>query len=213
VLDVHPPHTTVHGWRDFFVHIATITIGLLIALSLEGLVEWRHHRHLVAEARETIREEITENRHLLAEDIKTINSDRTQMLTDMETLRSMRGGHNQKDRSITLAWSWSAMNSSAWQTARDTGALSYLPYAEVQSLAEIYEQQQLVNTEASALIRQQVATRVPLLIEPQGAIFSDAELTEALHKAAETTNQIDLLHDLITSLERNYKESLDRSNP
>jgi hypothetical protein len=42
VLDVHPPHEPVHGWRDFFVHPATITIGLLIALSLEGCVEWRH---------------------------------------------------------------------------------------------------------------------------------------------------------------------------
>lgn len=27
--------------RDFFLHIFTITVGLLIALSLEGLVEWQ----------------------------------------------------------------------------------------------------------------------------------------------------------------------------
>ncbi len=33
MLDVHAPHETVHGWRDFFTHIATITIGLLIALA------------------------------------------------------------------------------------------------------------------------------------------------------------------------------------
>ena len=31
--------TAAHGWRDFFVHIATIVIGLLIALGLEQSAE------------------------------------------------------------------------------------------------------------------------------------------------------------------------------
>src|SRR5664279_1235216 len=35
MLDVHPPTAAIHGWKDFFVHIATITIGLLIAIGLE----------------------------------------------------------------------------------------------------------------------------------------------------------------------------------
>ena len=35
MLDVHPTHT----WRDFFLHLATITIGLLIAVGLEQTVE------------------------------------------------------------------------------------------------------------------------------------------------------------------------------
>ena len=61
MLDVHPPHEKVHGFKDFLLHILTITIGLLIALSLEGCVEWRHHRHLVAEARESLHEEIKAN--------------------------------------------------------------------------------------------------------------------------------------------------------
>jgi len=35
MLDVHPPHASTHTWRDFFIHIATICIGLLIAVDLE----------------------------------------------------------------------------------------------------------------------------------------------------------------------------------
>jgi hypothetical protein len=35
VIEVHPPEEPLHGWRDFLIHLATITIGLLIALSLE----------------------------------------------------------------------------------------------------------------------------------------------------------------------------------
>jgi hypothetical protein len=45
MLDVHPPHDKVHTWRDFFIHIATICVGLLIAVGLEQTVEALHHHH------------------------------------------------------------------------------------------------------------------------------------------------------------------------
>ena len=45
MLDVHPPHEAAHTWKDFFIHIATICVGLLIAVSLEQTVELFHHRH------------------------------------------------------------------------------------------------------------------------------------------------------------------------
>ncbi len=61
MLEVHPPNEPVHGWRDFFVHLFTITIGLLIALGLEGCVEMWHHRHLVHEAETSLQIEIKAN--------------------------------------------------------------------------------------------------------------------------------------------------------
>jgi hypothetical protein len=45
MLDVHPPHESAHTWRDFLIHIATICVGLLIAIGLEQAVEALHHRH------------------------------------------------------------------------------------------------------------------------------------------------------------------------
>ena len=39
MLDIHPPHHAANTWRDFFIHIITIVIGLLIALSLDP--EWK----------------------------------------------------------------------------------------------------------------------------------------------------------------------------
>jgi hypothetical protein len=46
MLDVHPPEHAAHTWRDFFIHIATIVLGLLIAIGLEQSVEWLHERHV-----------------------------------------------------------------------------------------------------------------------------------------------------------------------
>ncbi len=43
MLDVHPPHHAASTWRDFFIHIATIVIGLLITVALEQTVEAVRH--------------------------------------------------------------------------------------------------------------------------------------------------------------------------
>ncbi len=61
MLDVHAPHADTHTWKSFFIHIATIVIGLLIAVGLEQTVEWIHWREKVALARESIHEEIGKN--------------------------------------------------------------------------------------------------------------------------------------------------------
>jgi hypothetical protein len=45
MLDVHPPHAPTHTWRDFLIHIATICVGLLIAIGLEQTVEALHRAH------------------------------------------------------------------------------------------------------------------------------------------------------------------------
>ena len=55
MLDVHPPHEAAHTWKDFFIHIATIVIGLLIAVSLEQTVEFFHHRHQRRELLESLK--------------------------------------------------------------------------------------------------------------------------------------------------------------
>jgi hypothetical protein len=53
----HPAHHAATTWRDFFIHIAIIVLGLLIAISLEQTVEYLHHRHQGAEAHRALIEE------------------------------------------------------------------------------------------------------------------------------------------------------------
>jgi hypothetical protein len=45
MLDMHAPHQLVHTWKDFFIHIATIAVGLLLAVALEQSIEALHHRN------------------------------------------------------------------------------------------------------------------------------------------------------------------------
>jgi hypothetical protein len=57
MLDVHPPHFPTHTWRDFFIHVGTIVIGLLIAVGLEQAVEAIHRGHQRADTRESMERE------------------------------------------------------------------------------------------------------------------------------------------------------------
>jgi hypothetical protein len=62
MLDVHPAHHAASSWKEFFIHIATIVLGLLIAIGLEQAVEYFHHRREVAEVREELRGEREANK-------------------------------------------------------------------------------------------------------------------------------------------------------
>jgi hypothetical protein len=74
MLDVHPPHEKMHGFKDFLLHLL-ITIGLLIALGLEGCVEHWKQRELEKDADTKVRQEIRDN----AKEIASIhNADATE---------------------------------------------------------------------------------------------------------------------------------------
>ncbi len=97
MLDVHAPHEAVHGWRDFFTHIATITIGLLIALALEAAIEALHHRHIVREARENIRMEIRENEAAAKQNIGYVQTDADSMKDNIGLARELRANPHALD--------------------------------------------------------------------------------------------------------------------
>jgi hypothetical protein len=59
-MEIHKPHAA-KTWREFFIELGTIVLGILIALSLEQAVEgWREHRHYL-EARDAMRTELANN--------------------------------------------------------------------------------------------------------------------------------------------------------
>lgn len=150
-MDVHAPHQPVHTWRDFAIHLAIVTIGLFIALSLEALVEYVHHRHLVAEARENIREEIEGNHEAAQQDLKLLQTaiDKTQ--ANIVTIHRLQANPKDFHGSLSGTMDFNAPDDAAFHTARDTGALSYMPYAEVQRYADLYFLEDLVKTKSIAV--------------------------------------------------------------
>jgi hypothetical protein len=74
---VHAPQHGIHTWRDFVVHIAVVTIGLLLAIGLQQMVEFVHHREQRAQLEEQMRETFVANSELIADDLKKLATLRT----------------------------------------------------------------------------------------------------------------------------------------
>jgi hypothetical protein len=142
MLDVHAPHNSLHGWREFFVHLATITIGLLIALGLEATAEWMHHRHQVSETREALQHELQENRDHFAKNTAHFRNESAILQKNLLLLRSLQlhSGAPPNQLHGTLQWdiSYQRMEDSAWKTACQTGITALMPQEEVKKTAELY---------------------------------------------------------------------------
>ena len=111
-MDVHAPHEPIHTWRDFFLHLATITIGLLIALGLEGLVEAAHHHHLLHQAEMNLRAEMSSNRQTLAGDEKQLDGTEQQIESNLSLLTAVKT-HQPTSRQLAHGWEWNGMDSAA----------------------------------------------------------------------------------------------------
>ena len=209
-MEVHAPDHAIHTWRDFFIHIATITIGLLIAIGLEQTVEWFHHRHIVHQARENIRREIAQNEKQCAEDIGYLQADAGRMKANLETGRELRthpqalghGGH------LNFLLSWSSLSESAWNSARDSGALTYMPTDEVQVYADTYTQQELVNTTAVGIFDKQIDVAATLQMEPSPTDMSPEEIQNFLHDDAIVYGRLTSLAQLVQELDQQYANVL-----
>jgi hypothetical protein len=142
-VEIHAPHGAAHSWKDLLIQLGTITAGILIALSFEGVREWRHERSLVHEARETIAREISSN-------LKEVDGENAgiaarqaniQNLIDMvdRVLAKKPSGMTQ----INVGASLADLNAAGWQTAERMGALAHMQYDEVQRYSKLYGVQQL----------------------------------------------------------------------
>ena len=95
MLDVHPAHHAASTWRDFFIHIATIVIGLLIAVGLEQTVEYFHHQHQLHDVRHGILADASLYLHDVDE-LRVVNRQRIKDLnTRIQQLQAALSHHQQ----------------------------------------------------------------------------------------------------------------------
>ena len=132
MLDVHPPHPAAHTWKDFFIHIATIVIGLLIAVGLEQTVEWFHHRHQLKEVRAQLAEERDLDRRILIYNKAMYQQIRAELATNVALLQHRADG-DKTPLAGKLHYSWFAMalQEGAWQSAKQSSAIALMPESDL----------------------------------------------------------------------------------
>jgi len=131
MIDVHPAPHAAHSWREFLIHIATIAIGLLLALVLEQTVEHFHHLHQRHRLEQALHDEALLNRRIVAFNRESIDAVRSNIHLNMTNLD--RGGKDFSPVPPTHD-TFLPVVDSAWVVARSNGGLALLTDA----LAESY---------------------------------------------------------------------------
>ncbi len=142
MLDVHPPHNPTHTWKDFFIHIATIVVGLLIAVGLEQTVEFIHHRKEVRETREALRLELERNHRAYAGSITEFNRQSAALANNLLVLDYIAHHPRATRAELPGILVWHAIPSSfadsAWKSAQQSNVTALMPQDEVRSLSSLY---------------------------------------------------------------------------
>jgi hypothetical protein len=141
MLDVHPPHEKMHGFKDFLLHLLTITIGLLIALGLEGYAEHWRQRELKKDADTKLRQEIRDNAQEIALVHKAHASEQENLKRIVDFLNARKQNEPYDTRQIRLDFTMGDLKSASWKTAAATGALGFMEYDQVQRYSAVYQLQ------------------------------------------------------------------------
>jgi hypothetical protein len=145
MLDIHPPHHAATTWREFLIHIATIVLGLIIAIGLEQTVEFFHHRHQRQQLEEDLHSEAEQNLQVIDRDLK---------MQDLEPWfeQAMQAGSASGKSKIqvslapapclpgsvgTAEYRYFAPSQAVWTTAKEGGLVSLLPVEQSRMQARL----------------------------------------------------------------------------
>jgi hypothetical protein len=142
MLDVHPAHHAAHTWRDFFIHIATIVLGLCIAVGLEQTVEYFHHRIEIKETREALRREKEENRKLFAVNTTSFRWEAAELKNNLRVLTFLQQHPGTPEEKLpgVLQWGFghAPIAELSWKNAQQTQVLTLMPPEEAEKSAALY---------------------------------------------------------------------------
>ena len=141
MLDVHPPHKAIEGVGEFFLHLFTISIGLLIAVGIEAAVERHQHRELASEARDTMTAEIRKNSTNVADALKDIDQEQQKAKDNLAKVRKVQlnpSDPSSRNLNLDITFNTTGLEDTGWRTAQATGALAFMPYAESERYTSIY---------------------------------------------------------------------------
>lgn len=192
------------------MHLITITIGLVIALGLEGAVEWWHHRNVVHEAEAHIREEFESNQRLVPVNVSSVRADEKRIAADIKQLLSLREGQKIQHGNLEYTVSWSSFSESAWKAAQSSGALVYINLRTAQDLEGVYTQQEFVATTAERIYENQTRAIAPLFITGDPNAMSRDEIQTTLERSADLLLGLRSLEQLLSELNKQYTEELKK---
>ena len=137
-MDLHAPGAPIHTLKDFFVHLGIVTLGILIALGLEQLVEMHHRSVIAREAVAAFRREIADNEQNVKDEIAAMPELRAKIAAAVQKLMSPVAPGATEEPIAYPGINLDFTSSASWDTAIATQALNDIPYDAVRLYAEAF---------------------------------------------------------------------------
>jgi hypothetical protein len=190
MLDVHPPHQSTHTWKDSLIHLATIVVGLLIAISLEQSVEYLHHRHQLAETRDALRGERDHNRKSFTDDVGEFRRQTAALINNLIVLRYLQQHPGTPQEKLPGILVWHAYrptySDSAWKTAQQSNVTALMPQEEVRANDVLYGLLDKLDTMFETIFPETVRGRLYSLSDPDPSHLAPAQVAEEIAYCEET---------------------------
>lgn len=137
-MDLHPPGGPVRSVKDFFVHIGVVTVGILIALGLEQIVEAHHRASLAKIAIAGFRKELVYNQGQVREVLERMPELQNRIDTAIAKLAPNPSPGNSAAPIVYPGITLDVVSTASWDTAIATQALNELPFDTVTRYAQAY---------------------------------------------------------------------------
>jgi hypothetical protein len=197
MLDVHAPHEYLHTWKSFFIHLATIVIGLLIAVGLEQTVEYFHHRQQVAEIRRSLADERRLNAVIFASACNEFRRYAPILFGSLQTLTYLRthpgAPPSQWPGRFSFYMLITRFQDSAWKTALQSAALAYMPRAEVRNYSDLYARLQEVSDESLAEFHAVIRAKSFMLQLTDPSTFNSEQSVQAYARVSDAVTSLYLM--------------------
>lgn len=137
-MEVHTPERPLHTVKDVFLQITIVTIGILIALSLEAIVEWGHNWALVREAPAMLTQVIRANNRQVDAALQKAPAIVDAHKQVLEWINERLAHKNPTIHDLHLGYVQVLLSDSSWYAAEATGVLAHMGYDEVHKYADVY---------------------------------------------------------------------------
>ena len=212
-MEIHTPDAPVHSVRDFIVHLLMISVGVLIALGAEGIVEAIHHHHVVEQARSNLVAEMRSNHETLDDNLPKLKKNEQLLSQTIEDLQKLKADRKFKTRDINMNLNFFILSDTSWRTAQATGALALMNYQQAEDWAGYYDVQTLLNRTLFSLEDtwlDMTAAFNPLGTDP--AKMDDRQIDEVQHRIQTSLGRLIAVENIGHSLNDLYVKKLKDGN-
>lgn len=160
-MEVEVPEHAISTWKEFLVHMGTIVLGVLIAISFEQTVEWLHHRHQRHQLVEDMHDEAEENIRIIEEDTRLLHQElgALRSVSDRLNNATVKKGYISIDLANELGPQSQVENMTSpsrgtWAVARNAGLVPLLKHDQARIYTRLdFEAEQELKAEDEATLR------------------------------------------------------------